>query len=285
MHPILFEIPGVGFPVRSFGVMLALGFLLGAHLFSRLIAKHSNDPAKDVERYGAIPTWVLVGLVIGARLLYVVVEISRGSEQGHQFLANPLTILAVWQGGLVMYGGFLGAAVGGLWCARRRGLRVFHAADVGIVAGFFGQAVGRIGCLLVGDDYGSPVPERWAHLPFPLTVRAPDPLPAQSLFGEENAGKLLWATQPMMSIKALIVACIALWLLKRRRYEGQVALTAVLVYAVLRFVVELFRGDAVRGVWFQGQLSTSQLISIVAGGFAAALLFKNWKRRDAAAAA
>ena len=95
----------------------------------------------------------------------------------------------------------------------------------------------------------------------------------------------MWATQPMMSIKALIVACIALWLLKRRRYEGQVALTAVLVYAVLRFVVELFRGDAVRGVWFQGQLSTSQLISIVAGGFAAALLFKNWKRRDAAAAA
>ncbi|MCC7011207.1 MAG: prolipoprotein diacylglyceryl transferase [Planctomycetes bacterium] len=280
MHPILFEIPGLGFPVRSFGVMLALGFLLGSHILSRLVAKHSSDPARDVERYGAIPVWVLVGLVSGARLMYVVVEVARGSDTGHSYLANPLKILAVWEGGLVMYGGYFGALVGGMWCARRHGLRVYHAADLGAVAGFFGQAVGRVGCLLVGDDYGSIVPKAWEHLPFPLTVRVPNPLPEHSLFGAENAGQLLWATQPMMSIKALIVASLGLWLLKRRRYEGQVALTCLLTYSVLRFTVELFRGDAVRGVWFQGRISTSQMIALVSGSLALALLARNWRRRD-----
>lgn len=280
MHPILFEIPGIGFPIRSFGVMLALGFLLGSHLLIRLVARHSSDPARDAERYGAIPMWVLIGVVAGARLLYVIVEVARGSDTGRQYLSNPLTMLAVWEGGLVMYGGFFGALVGGMWCARKHGLRALHAADLGLAAGFFGQAVGRVGCLLVGDDYGAPVPARWQFLPFPLTLRVPDPLPPHSLFGDENAGRLLWATQPMMSIKALIVACVCLWMLKRRRYEGQVALTGLLLYSVLRFVVEFFRGDTLRGVWFGGTISTSQLISLVAGTLALALLIKFRHRRD-----
>lgn len=285
MHPILFEIPGVHFPIRSFGVMLALGFLLGSHLLNRLVAAHSKDPARDVERYGAIPMWVLIGIVTGARLMYVTVEIFRGSETGQSYLANPLKVLAVWEGGLVMYGGYFGALVGGMWCAKKHGLRVFHAIDLGAVAGFYGQAVGRIGCLLVGDDYGSVVPEKWSHLPFPLTLRVPNPLPDQSLFGSENAGQLLWATQPLMSIKAALVATICLWLLRRRRYEGQVALTGLFLYSLLRFGVEFLRGDDVRGVWFHGNVSTSQMIALAAGTVAAILLLKNWKRRDVPVAA
>jgi len=281
MHPILFELPWLHFPIRSFGVMLALGFLLGSHLFLRLVTRESKDRARDLERYGAIPMWILIGVVAGARLLYVIVEIARGSPTGEEYLSNPLSILAVWEGGLVMYGGFAGAMVGGMWCAKRHSLRVLHATDCGFVAGFFGQAVGRVGCLLVGDDYGSPVPERWQHLPFPLTLRVPDPLPEHSLFGAENAGKLLWATQPMMSIKALIVALVCLWMLKRRRFEGQVALVGIALYAALRFVVENFRGDSIRGVWFDGRLSTSQLISLVAGSSAVALLVVLRNRRDA----
>lgn len=278
MHPILFEIPGLGFPIRSFGVMVALGFLLGSHLFLRLVTRDAEDRAKELERYGNVPMWVLVGVLIGARLLYVIVEVARGSATGKEYLSNPLTILAIWEGGLVMYGGFFGAMVGGMWCASRHKLRVLHATDCGFVAGFFGQAVGRIGCLLVGDDYGSPVPEKWQSLPFPLTLKVPDPLPPHSLFGDENAGRILWATQPMMLIKALIVACVCLWLLKRRRYEGQVALVGILLYSSLRFCVEFFRGDSIRGVWFGGTVSTSQLIALVAGSIALALLFKNRNR-------
>jgi phosphatidylglycerol---prolipoprotein diacylglyceryl transferase len=172
-----------------------------------------------------------------------------------------------------------------MWCAKRHGLDVLHAADLGVVAGFFGQAVGRIGCLLVGDDYGAPVPEKFQNLPFPITVRVPDPLPEGSLFGAENAGKLLWATQPMMSAKALAVALLGLWVLKRRRYRGQVVLVVLLAYSFLRYLVEMLRGDEVRGVWLQGHLSTSQLIAVIVGALALALLIRNSRRPAAASGA
>lgn len=265
------------FPIRSFGVMFALAFLLGSWIFGKLVARYSREPERDVARYGVLPVWILAGIVIGARLLYVIVEIARGQETGQGYLRNPLMIFAVWEGGMVMYGGLAGGILGGTWCVKKHGLRLAHAADLALTAGFCGQILGRVGCLLVGDDYGSRVPESWQHLSFPITLRVPDPLPPHSLWGAENAGQVLWATQPLMSIKALIVAVLALWLLRRRRFEGQVALVAVLAYAVLRFGVEMLRGDEIRG--HVGALSTSQLISIVAAFAALALLVKNRARR------
>lgn len=280
MHPILFEIPGLGFPIRSFGLMLALGFILGSSLLGRLAARYGDDPAGDPIRYSKVTVWVLAGVVIGARLLYVIVEVARGSETGHEYTSAPLEILKVWKGGLVMYGGMFGAIALGMWSARREGVRAVHALDLGLVAGFVGQAIGRVGCLLVGDDYGSVVPPEWAHLPFPITLRVPEVLPEGSLFGPENAGKLLWATQVWMTAKALIVAFVGWRILKRRRYAGQVSLWILLLYAVLRSIVEEFRGDEIRGVWFGGALSTSQLISLVSAAFAVALLVRNRGRRD-----
>jgi len=284
MHPILFKIPGLDFPIRSFGVMLAVGFLVASWLLGRLAERYGDDPKGDPARYSRITVWVLVGVVIGARLMYVVVEMARGSAVGHEFRSSPLSIFAVWQGGLVMYGGMFGAIVGGTWCAHREKVRVLHAFDLGMVAGFVGQAIGRVGCLLVGDDYGRVVPEKFRHLPFPITLHVPEVLPEGSLFGIENAGKVLWATQPWMSIKALIVSYVAWQVLKHRRYAGQVALWGLLVYAVLRSVVEMFRGDEVRGVWFGGAVSTSQLVSLAMGLVVIVLLVLNRGRRDPAPA-
>jgi phosphatidylglycerol:prolipoprotein diacylglycerol transferase len=278
MHPILFELPG-GFPVRSFGVMLAAGFLLASWVFSRLVARHSEDPERDVARYAAIPVWVLIGIVAGARLMYVAVEVLKGSATGQEYLTQPWTILMVWKGGLVMYGGTFGGLLGGWWCARRHQVPIWHGTDIGLTAGWFGLAVGRIGCLLVGDDYGKIVPERWRDLPFPITLHVPDPLPPHSLFGDENVGQVLWATQPWMALNALWIALLGVWLLKRRHYPGQVALVIVLLYSITRFVIEMFRGDEVRGTWFDGAVSTSQLIAVVAALVSLALLVALRKRR------
>lgn len=275
MHPILFQIPGLDLPIRSFGVMVAIGFLVGSTIFSKLAARYGDDPKGDPARYSAITVWIVVGVVIGARMMYVIVEMARGSPVGHEFRDDPLSILYIWKGGLVMYGGMIGAITVGMWAARRHKVRAVHALDMGLVAGFVGQSIGRVGCLLVGDDYGKVVPEQWQHLPFPLTLRVPNPLPPESLFGAENAGKLIWATQPMMSIKALIVAFIGWQVLKRRRYAGQVSLWIIFTYALLRSTVEMFRGDSVRGVWFGGTISTSQLISLVMATLALVLLVKN----------
>ncbi len=280
MHPILFTIPGIDFPVRSFGLMVAAGFLLGTWILGKLVRRGSSNPARDFERYNALPVWVLIGVVLGARLLYIIVEVSRGSETGHEYLSHPFKMLAIWEGGLVMYGGMFGGMLGGVLCARRLKIPIPNALDLGLTAAFFGQAVGRVGCLLVGDDYGARVPERWQHLPFPITLHVPDPLPPYSLFGDANAGQVIWATQPLMSIKALIVASIGLWMLKHRRYAGQAALVMVLVYAILRSSVEFLRGDEIRGIWFGGALSTSQMISIASGLTALSLLVLLRRRRE-----
>lgn len=275
MHPILFEIPGLGWPVRSFGVMVAIGFLVGSHIFTRLGARYGDDPKNDPARYSNITVWIVVGVMIGARAMYVIVQILMNTDDGKHFKADPLSILRIWEGGLVMYGGMIGAIGFGMWAAKRMNVRAVHALDMGLVGGFVGQAIGRIGCFLVGDDYGKIVPERFQNLPFPLTVRVPNPLPKESLFGADNAGQLLWATQPMMLMKALLIAFIGWQILKRRRYAGQVSLWILLMYAILRSLVETLRGDGVRGVWFDGTVSTSQLVSLVIAIFAAALLFKN----------
>jgi len=267
-----FELPG-GFRLPAFGPMVALGFLVATWLFGRLARRYDPSPEHDPEPWAELPVWILIGILVGARALYVIVEILRDSSVGQRFVDEPWTVLFFWQGGLVMYGGLAGGILGGLLCVRRRKIPFWHGLDLGLSAAWFGLAIGRIGCFLVGDDYGQVVPEAHEDWPFPLVLHVPDPLPEDSLFGEANAGRTLYATQLWMSFNALLMGIVALFLLKRRTFYGQVALIMVAYYAVARSVIEAFRGDEIRGTWFDGAISTSQLISIGAGLGALALLF------------
>lgn len=284
MHPYLFSIPlpwsDDPFHVRSFGALVAIGFLFGAHVLQRLAARYSTDPEGEKERWAQIVMWILFGVFGGARLMYVVVEMLRGSETGQGYIDAPWTMFYFWEGGLVMYGGLAGGILAGVTKARKLGVDALHGLDLAMAATFFAQAIGRIGCLAVGDDFGSKVPEAYRDLPFPITVHVPDPLPEGSLFGPDNAGEVLWATQPWMSLNALVLGFTALWLLKRRRYRGQVLLWTLVLYSIARFAIEAFRGDEIRGLWFDGAISTSQLISAVAGTIALLFLIKNRGRVD-----
>jgi phosphatidylglycerol:prolipoprotein diacylglycerol transferase len=278
MHPIVFEVPGLGLPIRSFGLMVAGGFLLGMWIMNQLVRRYGSDPDAELVKYSAVQVWILVGVILGARLMYVIVEIARGSETGREYLDDPLSILFVWKGGLVMFGGLFGGLLAGVIKARAERVNVRQGLDLGLTAGFFGLAVGRIGCLLVGDDYGKVVPEAYAHLPFPITLRVPEVLPEGSLFGEENAGELLWATQVWMAANALLLGLLGLLLLRRAHRDGSVAAALVLAYSVGRFAIEAFRGDELRGMWFDGRLSTSQLVSIAV--FLVCLFLWSRLRRD-----
>ncbi|MEZ6017870.1 MAG: prolipoprotein diacylglyceryl transferase [Planctomycetota bacterium] len=280
MHPILFTIPGLDWPIRSFGVMVVLGFILGSHAYAVLGQRYAKDPMREAPGFAAVPMWVLLGIMLGARAMYVIVEILRGSETGQAYLDDPLKIFAYWEGGLVMYGGAFGGIALGLWGARKHMMRLWHALDLGLVAGILGLSVGRIGCLLVGDDFGSRVPVEHQGLPFPITLHVPEVLPNGSLFGPENAGQVLWATQPWMTANALLLFVIGLFLMRRRRWEGQVAAQMLVLYAIGRYTIENFRGDSMRGLWFDGAISTSQLVSIVVASVCLVILFVNRKRDD-----
>src|SRR4029453_17399607 len=155
MHPIVFHIGD--FPIRSFGLMVAIAFLVGSHILTRLAARYGEDPKGDPARYSQITVWVVVGVILGARLMYVLVNVVGGTSEGHDFLENPLLILAIWKGGLVMYGGLIGGIPAGVGAAKRQGVLPGPGLDLGLVAGFVGLAIGRVGCLLVGDDFGKVV--------------------------------------------------------------------------------------------------------------------------------
>ena len=83
-----------------------------------------------------------------------------------------------------------------------------------------------------------------------------------------------------MSINALLLGFVGWYLFRHRRYAGQTTLWIIVLYAITRYVIELFRGDALRGLWFDGAMSTSQLISVLAGLGALAFLFKYRERDD-----
>ncbi len=318
MHPILFRLPGLDLPIRSFGVMVAAGMFLAIWIWGKLLEKHGDDPEEDPLKSSQVAVWVVIGILVGARALYITVESARylaadvteeaeavlearGMERatlelklrqkdpealeralavqvGHDFLDDPVQMLMVWKGGLVMYGGLFGAILFGLWRSRVTNLERWNAFDTCMVASFFGLAVGRWGCLLVGDDFGSVVPESYAHLPFPLTITVPEPealaaMKPDSLFPSEYAGQKLWATQIWMSLNAIVVGLVGWLALRRRTWRGQAAAVILVHYSITRFLIEMFRGDEIRGVWF-GTVSTSQLISIVGLAIGVALLLR-----------
>ncbi|HBF22501.1 MAG TPA: hypothetical protein DDW23_01680 [Planctomycetes bacterium] len=259
-----FEILNFEIPLRSFGLLVAFGFLAGFHLFTKLSPKYLSEADCNPQKLSDVGWWVLIGVIVGGRLGFVVVN-------AEWFASRPLEIFKIWEGGLVMYGGFILAAFFGVKKAKHLGMNSWRVADVGLTAGFLGQAIGRVGCLCVGDDFGAPTDIPWA-------ITFPDPLPQGSAFPATLAGVPVHPTQIYMSLKALSLCLLGLWLLPRKRFHGQVFLILIAGYAALRYVVEMFRYDSVArgGIFKPGKgpqdvvnsldaellLSTSQIVGI-----------------------
>jgi len=238
--PELFRLPVIDVPLRSFGLLLGLGFLTAVWMGARLAARYGSDPKRDPERLYDVAWWVLIGVVAGARLAFVLINLPH-------YLEHPLDVVKIWEGGLVMYGGLILALVLGGWKVKRLGMPLWRTADYGLTAGFLGQAIGRLGCLAVGDDYGAPTSVPWA-------ITFPDPLPRGSAFPPELAGVPVHPTQLYLALAAFGLFLLGLWLLPRKRFHGQVVAVLLVAYAVSRFVIEAFRGDALarRGLFRAG---------------------------------
>jgi len=269
VYPILFKLhlPWIGeFPVRSFGVMVVVGVMVGMWWLGgalRRLGLTERDAAADLA-----VACVLTG-ILGARLLYVAIHPPPPGEN------VLLWLVQIWKGGLVSYGGFFGGALGGIWFARKHRVRIPRLGDAVLPALFLGQTFGRIGCFLVGDDYGKPWDGPWA-VAFPAREGG--------LIPDELVGVKLHPTQLYLSLMNLVIFLIAARVFARRRFDGQAMCVTMLMYGAGRFLLEFLRGDDVaRGGWphVAGDprafvLSTSQWFSI--GTFAlGALLYSLWR--------
>ena len=247
MHPIIFEIPVLGWPIHSFGAMLAIAFLLGMWRVDRYAA----HVGMDRKHMSDLTIWVIVSVIVGCRILYFMVHPDQFSVWDFFMLQK---------GGLVFYGGFILSLIVGNWRARKYGFKLLQATDIIMVTSFLGLFVGRWGCLLVGDDFGKETdPANWPSWLQFLITKTPDPLPDKSQF--PGPGLYLHPTQIYMSINALLLFIIGHNILIRQRAWGVASCWLLLLYAITRSIIEVFRGDdQARGS--VGALSTSQLISI-----------------------
>jgi phosphatidylglycerol:prolipoprotein diacylglycerol transferase len=147
MYPIVWE--PFGFPISSFGVMLAVAFLVGTWITAIRMREQGIDP----DYATTLLIYVMLGGVIGAKVYFA---IDTSLREG-----VPIGPLLLSRDGITWYGGLIGAtALGALGC-RIHGISVKRFADCTAVAGPIGQSLGRIGCFLVGDDYGRPTDVPW----------------------------------------------------------------------------------------------------------------------------
>lgn len=291
VYPVLFTIPGLNWPIYTFGLMFALAFFLGSLLMERLAKKYGDNPETDPQAYANLSLWVLFGIVFGARLMYCAIHpeevtVTKSGEKA-SVVGIIINVLSVWNGGLVFYGGFILSFLLGLWKLKAYKLRTWHAADLVMICGFFGLGIGRIGCLLVGDDHGRICDE---SLPFPIALHVPNPLHPAALFDKELEGKTVYATQVWMMINGFGLAGIGYYILKHRKFAGQATFTMIAIYSVTRGFIEYFRGDdaarAFTDVEIQGhtiRLFTSMKIGIVLLPVSLLMLYWLWSQSRKAA--
>ena len=243
MQPIAFHIGSL--EVRWYGILVMLGFVAGLWTASRR-GKREGIPSEAFQDLGV---WLIIGTIVGARTLYVI------SYWNENFAGNPWTeIFKVWQGGLVFYGGLIGASLGTIIYARKSKLPLWKVADALAPSISLGYFFGRIGCLMNGCCYGRPTDLPWAiHFP-PKVVPYPDGVHPTQLY-ESCLGLGLYAALA--------------WLYRRKKFDGQIFATYLMCYALLRAFVETFRGDY--PVHYLGGWATpAQLVSL--GIFIAGLL-------------
>jgi phosphatidylglycerol:prolipoprotein diacylglycerol transferase len=213
---------------------------------------------------------VLAG-VAGAKLLLILVD-------WRDYLRHPAEILGTLRAGGVLLGGVLAGAVTFTYYVRKHELPFLKLVDAAAAPLALAQSIGRLGCFSAGCCWGVETSSSAA-----LAVTFTDPVAHQ-----QTGVPLGIPLVPVQLIQSLhdMALCLFLTLLWRRRPrpDGTVFWTYVLLYSIGRGTIELWRGDAGRGLYFGGLLSTSQLLGIAGILLAVVMLVRGGLQRRASAA-
>jgi phosphatidylglycerol:prolipoprotein diacylglycerol transferase len=205
--------------VRSYGLMLAIAFLVGTWI----ALKEARRLKLDEDKLVTVILATLVSGVLGARALYVIEHID-------EFRGGWGSILAIWQGGLTLYGGIAAGALVGLLMAKRMGMPVWSVADALTPSVALGTMFGRIGCFLNGCCYGKPTNLPWG------VIYPPDSFP-----GLEFGHVPIHPAQLYFSLAGLILFLL-LWAIRKRvTIPGQLFWIFVATFGVVRLFLDFTR--------------------------------------------
>ena len=259
MFPVLFTLPDWipligGADVTTFGLMMFLAFVT-AGIIAR---KEMNRLGLDGEKAWDLLFMAVVGGIIGAKLYYVFLNYDRLQIEGWSFIFS--------RGGMVWYGGFGLAAILVAWEAHRSKLHVPTIADVAAPSIALAYAVGRVGCFLVGDDYGRPT-DSWVGIAFP---NGAPPSTVENLRGfgiepdpaliEQFGNVLPVHPTQLYEVGMSTLIFFILWRMRTTpRAAGWLFMAWLAMAGVERFIVEIFRAKDDR---FFGVLTLAQVISV-----------------------
>jgi phosphatidylglycerol:prolipoprotein diacylglycerol transferase len=239
VYPELFSIGPI--TIYSYGVLLAASYLLGLWLAMRRARQWGLDPTRVLD----LGIYIIIAALIGAKLLLFVVDFD-------QFSASPQDLLSLARSGGVFYGGLILAVVVAFWYIARHRMPFWTTCDVFAPGIALGHVTGRLGCLAAGCCYGRPTDVPWA-------ITFTNPLAAANV--GTPLGIPLHPTQIYEAGAELLILVLLLATERRGRpFAGRTFWSYMLLYAISRYVVEIYRGDP-RGEFFG--VSTSQFISLV----------------------
>ena len=245
MFPTLVKIGN--FEITSFGLMMFLAFIIGGWVLARQFRKHGLDE----ELASSMVVAAALGGIVGAKIYYAILF-----RDWH---------LLFDRAGLVWYGGMIGGFLACSWLVWRHKVDFLTVADATAPALAIGYALGRIGCFLVGDDYGRPT-DSWVGIAFP---KGSPPTTAASLrdFGVTidpsiPADQVLRVhpTQIYESVSALLMFAILMSLNRRPHRRGLAWALFLIMLGIERFLVEIVRAKDDR---FLGPFTIAQLISVL----------------------
>lgn len=211
INPVLI---GFGhFALRWYGVIVAGSIALGAWVASR----EARRKGLRSEIFQDVLLWVILGGLIGARLFHVL------DHWPHEYAANPIRALYVWEGGLAIWGGVVGGMSALAIFAHRRHLSLGRMADIAVPGLVLAQAAGRLACVITGDAMGPPTSG-----PFGIAYTNPGAMVPQL--------GVYYTPMPVYELVANLGIFAVLWGLRRRRWpDGSLFLVYLVLYSLERF--------------------------------------------------
>lgn len=226
--------------ITWYGIAVVCGFVFGLWTASRRAVRDRISP----EAVADLGLWLMIGGIAGARLWYVI------AYWRDEFASRPLwEALAIFHGGLVFYGGLVGASLATILYARKRNLSLWKLSDALAPSIALGHFFGRIGCFVNGCCYGS-------HCTLPWAVSYKD-VPS------DNPGVTLHPVQLYEAGLNLVLYAFLARQYRRKRFDGEIFALYLGCYGAVRFGVEFFRGDySVR--YLGGWATPGQIGSLIA---------------------
>lgn len=246
MYPLLFKAGPIS--IYTYGLMIAIGILIGIGISRREAERKGLDP----ERITDLAFYLVIAGVVGSRLMYV-------ATVPRMFMADPVEIFRIWNGGLVFYGAFIAAFAVTIVYLRRHKLPLWKITDIFAPALAAAHVFGRLGCLFAGCCYGKVCDLPWAiQFNHPLTLARP-------------IGVDLHPTQIYSSLNNLVIFIILMMLRRRMKFDGQLFWIYIILYGITRSIIETFRADF-RGATVFNMFSISQTIGWSMAGIAVVML-------------